>query len=44
MNFDVRFILDWLKTIAALCIICDGEMKLAELAMKIADLKKEITA
>ena len=37
-------ILDWLKTTAASCIIHDGEMKLAELAVKIADLEKEIAA
>ena len=42
MKFDVGFILDWLKTVDALCIIHDGEMKLAELTVKIADLKKEI--
>ena len=29
---------------AASCIIFDGEMKLAELAVKIADSKKEIAA
>ena len=44
MRFDVGFILDWLKTIAASCIICDGEMKLAELTVKIANLEKEIAA
>ena len=38
------FILDWLKTTVALCIIHDGEMKLAELAMKIVDLEKEIAS
>ena len=42
MKFDVGFILDWLKTTAVLCIIRDGEMKLAKLTMKIADLEKEI--
>ena len=42
MKFDVGFILDWLKTTVASCIIHDGEMKLAELAVKIADLEKEI--
>ena len=42
MRFDVGFILDWLKTIAASCIICDGEMKLVELTAKIANLEKEI--
>ena len=31
MRFDVGFILDWLKTTAASCIIRDGEMKLANL-------------
>nr|POF05167.1 hypothetical protein CFP56_05767 [Quercus suber] len=44
MKFDVGFILDWLKTTATSCIIHDGEMKLAELAMKIADTDKEIVA
>ena len=44
MRFDVGFILDWLKTTAASCIIRDGEMKLAELTAKIANLEKEITA
>ena len=42
MRFDVGFILDWLKTTAASCIVRDGEMKLAELTVKIADLEKEI--
>ena len=42
MRFDVGFILDWLKTTAASCIIRDGEMKLAELTAKIAGLEKEI--
>ena len=42
MKFDVGFILDWLKTTTVLCIIRDGEMKLAKLTMKIADLEKEI--
>ena len=44
MKFDVGFILDWLKTTTVLCIIRDGEMKLAKLTMKIADLEKEIAA
>ena len=44
MRFDVGFILDWLKTTAASCIIHDGEMKLAELTAKIANLEKEIAA
>ena len=44
MRFDVVFILDWLKTTAASCIIRDGEMKLAELTVKIANLEKEIAA
>ncbi|KAK9984390.1 hypothetical protein SO802_033915 [Lithocarpus litseifolius] len=44
MRFYVGFILDWLKTTATSCIIRDGEMKLAELTMKIADLEKEIAA
>ena len=44
MKFDVGFILDWLKTTAVSCIIRDGEMKLAELAVKIANLEKEIAA
>ena len=44
MRFDVGFILDWLKTIATSCIIRDGEMKLAELTAKIANLEKEIAA
>ena len=34
MRFDVGFILDWLKTTAASCIIRDGEMKLVELTTK----------
>ena len=42
IRIDVGFILDWLKTIVASCIICDGEMKLAELTAKIAGLEKEI--
>ena len=42
MRFDVGFILDWLKTTAAACIVRDGEMKLVELTVKIADLEKEI--
>ena len=37
MRFDVGLFLDWLKTTAASCIIRDGEMKLAELTVKIAD-------
>ena len=44
MRFDVGFILNWLKTTAASCIVRDGEMKLAELTLKIADLEKEIAA
>ena len=44
MRFDVGLILYWLKTTAASCIIHDGEMKLAELAVKIADSEKEIAA
>ena len=44
MKFDVEFILDWLKTTATSCIIYDNEMKLAKLAVKIADLEKEIAA
>ena len=44
MRFDVGFILDWLKTTAASCIIRDGEMKLAELTEKIANLEKKIAA
>ena len=44
MRFDVGFILYWLKTTAASCIIRDGEMKLAELTVKIANLEKEIAA
>ena len=42
MRFDVGFILYWLKTTAASCIIHDGEMKLAELTAKITNLEKEI--
>ena len=42
MKFDVGFVIDWLKTTAVSCIIRDGETKLAELAVKIADLEKEI--
>ena len=42
MKFDVGFILNWLKTTAGSCIIRDGEIKLAELTVKIADLEKEI--
>ena len=41
MRFDVGFILDWLKTTAASCIIRDGEMKLVEITAKIADLEKD---
>ena len=44
MRFDVWFILDWIKTTATSCIICDGEMKLVELTTKIANLEKEIAA
>ena len=44
MRFDVGFILDWLKTTVASCIIRDGKMKLAELTAKIANLEKEIAA
>ena len=44
IRFDVGFILNWLKTTAASCIVRDGEMKLAELTLKIADLEKEIAA
>ena len=42
MKFDVGFILNWLKTTAVSRIICDGEIKLVELAVKILDLLKEI--
>ena len=42
MRFEVGFILEWLKTTAASCIIRDGEMKLTELIAKIANLEKEI--
>ena len=42
MRFNVGFILDWLKTTAASCIIRDGEIKLAELTTKIAHLEEEI--
>ena len=41
MKFDVGFILDWPKTTVASCIIHNGKMKLAKLAVKIADLEKE---
>ena len=44
MKFNVEFILNWLKATAASCIIRDGEIKLTELAVKIADLEKEIAA
>ena len=44
MKFDVGFILDWLKTTVVSCIIRDGEMELVELAVKIANLEKEIAA
>ena len=44
MRFDVGLILYWLKTTVASCIIHDGEMKLAELTAKIANLEKEIAA
>ena len=44
MKFDVGFILDWLKTTVVSCIIRDGEMELAELMVKIANLEKEIAA
>ena len=42
MKFDVGFILDGPKTTVASCIIHNGKMKLAKLAVKIADLEKEI--
>ena len=44
MKSNVEFILYWLKTTAASCIIRDGEIKLAKLAVKIANLEKEIAA
>ena len=44
MKFDVGFILDQLKTTVVSCIIRDGEMELVELAVKIANLEKEIAA
>jgi len=44
MKFNVEFILDWLKATATSCIIRNGEIKLAKLAVKIADLEKEIAA
>ena len=44
MRFNVGFILDQLKTTVASCIIRDGEMKLAELIAKIANLEEEIAA
>ena len=44
MKFNVKFILDWLPATAKSCITHDGEIKLAELAVKIADLEKEIAA
>ena len=44
MKFDVEFILDWVKTTVASCIILDGEIKLAELVVKIAYLEKETIA
>ncbi|KAL4606720.1 hypothetical protein ACB092_09G123900 [Castanea dentata] len=37
MKFDVKFILGWLQATAKSCITRDGEIKLAELAVKIAD-------
>ena len=43
MKFDVGFILDGPKTTVASCIIHNGKMKLAKLAVKIANLEKEIT-
>lgn len=44
MKFNFEFILHWLKTTVASCIIRDGEIKLAELAVKIVDLEKKIAA
>ena len=44
MKFNVEFILNWLKATAASCIIRDGEIKSTELAVKMADLEKEIAA
>ena len=41
---EVGFILNWLKTTAASCITHNGEMKLVEHAVKIANLEKEIAA
>ena len=44
MKFNVKFILDWLPATAKSCITHDGEIKLAELVVKIADLEKETIA
>lgn len=44
MKFDAKFTLGWLQATAKSCITRDGEIKLAELAVKIADLEEEIAA
>lgn len=44
MKFDVKFILDWLRAMAESCITRDGEMELADLAVKNATLEKKIAA
>nr|POF07897.1 hypothetical protein CFP56_27477 [Quercus suber] len=44
MKFGVQIILDKIRTTAKACIARDNETKLNELALKIADLEKEIAA
>ena len=44
MKFGVQFILDKLWVAAEVCISRDNEIMLNELAVKIADLEKEIAA
>ena len=44
MKFGVQFILDKLWVTAKACIACDNEIMLNELAVKIANLEKEIAA
>ena len=44
MKFEVQFILDKLWVAAEVCISRDNEIMLNELAVKIADLEKEIAA
>nr|POF22432.1 hypothetical protein CFP56_74741 [Quercus suber] len=44
MKFGVQFILDKIRAAAEACITRDNETMLNELAVKIADLEKEIAA